>query len=177
MREWVPAPSSARGRLAAEALIAFGEHGYDGVAVGELARTAGVTTGSLYHHFGSKLGLYAVVRLEVERRVLDRMEGAAAARGDPGSAGATRAALLVGFDYVTEHQFARLLAEPDPGGGADHIEDLLVRLNGDPHGRLLAAAWRAALAAVAAGTDRGRCRAALASLTPTRRLARTSGAG
>ena len=46
MREWVPVPFSARGRLAAEALTAFGERGYEGVAVGALARSAGVTTGS-----------------------------------------------------------------------------------------------------------------------------------
>lgn len=30
-----------------------------------------------YHHFGSKQGLYAVVREELERRVVDRMDGAA----------------------------------------------------------------------------------------------------
>jgi AcrR family transcriptional regulator len=164
MREWVPVPSSARGRLAAEALAAFGEHGYDGVAVGQLAQSAGVTTGSLYHHFGSKLGLYAVVRQEVERRVLDRMEGAAAAVGHSTSPEAARAALLVAFDYVVEHQFARLLAEPDPGDGADPLEAVLVRLAGDPRGLLLAAAWRAALSAAAAGTSRRRCRAALGSL-------------
>jgi AcrR family transcriptional regulator len=163
MREWVPVPSSARGRLAAEALTAFGEHGYEGVAVGQLARAAGVTTGSLYHHFGSKLGLYAVVRQEVERRVLDRMEGAAAAVGRSAPS-AVAAALQVGFDYVTGHAFARLLSEPDPGGGEDPIEALLVRLDGDPRGRLLAAAWRAALAAAASGTSPRRCRTALLSL-------------
>ena len=167
MREWIPVPSSARGRLATEALAAFGEHGSEGVAVGALAAAAGVTTGSMYHHFGSKLGLYAVVRQEVERRVLDRMEGAAAAVGRPAT-GAVRAALLVGFDYVTEHQFARLLSEPDPGGGADPVEDLLVRLDGDPRGRLLAAAWRAALFAAAGDTAPSRCRSALASLASRR---------
>ena len=70
----------------------------------------------------------------------------------------------MGFDYVTGHQFARLLAEPDPGGGADPVEALLVRLDGDPRGRLLAAAWRAALAAATSGTARSRCRSALASI-------------
>jgi hypothetical protein len=54
------------------------------VTVGEIAAGAGVTTGPLYHHFGSKLGLYAFVRDEAERRLLDRMEGAAAARADEG---------------------------------------------------------------------------------------------
>lgn len=168
MREWVPVPSSSRGRLAIEALAAFGRHGYEGVGVGELAAAAGVTTGSLYHHFGSKLGLYAVVREEVERRVLDRMEGAAAAAAaiGPTGAGAAPAALLVGFDYVTDHRFARLLAEPDPGGRTDPVEGLLVRLDGDPRGRLLAAAWRAALSAATSGISRSRCRSALASIAP-----------
>ena len=104
-----------------------------------------------------------MVRQEVERRVLDRMEGAVAAVGAT-EAGAAQAALLVGFDYVTGHQFARLLAEPDPGGGADPVEELLVRLDGDPRGRLLAAAWRAALATTTSGTARSRCRSALASI-------------
>ncbi len=41
-------------------------------------QSVGVTTGVLYHHFGSKEGLYAVVREELERRVVDRMDGDAA---------------------------------------------------------------------------------------------------
>ena len=77
-----------------------------------------------------------------------------------------QAALLVGFDYVTGHQFARLLAEADPGGGGDPIEELLVRLDGDPRGRLLAAAWRAALAATTGGTAPSRCRSALTGGSP-----------
>jgi AcrR family transcriptional regulator len=39
----------------------------------------GSPTGALYHHFGSKLGLYDLMRDDVERRLLDRMEGAIAA--------------------------------------------------------------------------------------------------
>ena len=167
MREWIPVPSSAKGRLALEALAAFGRHGYAGIGVGELAAAAGVTTGSIYHHFGSKLGLYAVVRTEIERRLLDRMEGAAAARQGDGTEAATRAALLVGFDYAVGHGYARLLAEPHPdGGAADPLQALLVRLTGDPLGRLLEAAWRAALAAAAGGAEEGGVRAALASLLP-----------
>ena len=82
MRDWIPTRDSPRGRLVLAALDAFGAHGYEGVAVAELARSAETTTGPLYHHFGSKLGLYDVIRTDVERRVLDRMEGAlAAARG------------------------------------------------------------------------------------------------
>ena len=60
---------------------------FDEVTVGELADAAKVTTGALYHHFGSKFGLYAFVRNDVEQRLLDRMEGARRRRERVGSLG------------------------------------------------------------------------------------------
>ena len=39
----------------------FAEHGYGSVAVGEIAQAAGVTTGAIYHQFGSKEGLFVAV--------------------------------------------------------------------------------------------------------------------
>ncbi len=149
------------------ALAQFGARGYDAVGVGELAAEAGVTTGSLYHHFGSKLGLYEVVRTEAERRLLDRMEGAAAARTGDGPAAAAHAALLVGYDYAAGEGFARLLGEAHPQRADDPVEQFLIRICGRaraPIARLLSAAWRAALMAVADGLPRLRVRAALASL-------------
>ena len=80
MLDWIPSRSSPRGRLVLAALEAFGARGYEAVGVAELARAAETTTGPLYHHFGSKLGLYDVIRTDVERRVLDRMEGAVEVR-------------------------------------------------------------------------------------------------
>jgi AcrR family transcriptional regulator len=166
MREWIPVPGSSKARLVHTALERFGVAGYEAVNVHDLAAGAGVTTGSLYHHFGSKLGLYAVVREEAERRVLDRMEGAAAARAGDGPAAATRAALLVGFDYLAAQGLARLLAEPHPRPAADPVESFLDRRTGGaPLGRLLAAAWRAALAALADGVPPDRVRAALSAIT------------
>ena len=76
---WIPISTSPKGRLALVAVREFGARPFDEVTVGELAAAADVTTGALYHHFGSKLGLYAFVRDDVERRLLDRMEGAATA--------------------------------------------------------------------------------------------------
>src|SRR5918998_248199 len=99
MPEWMPTTRSTRGRLVLAALDAFGARGYEGVGVADLARAAETTTGPLYHHFGSKLGLYDVVRTDVERRVTDRMEGALAATG------AVSAALIVAFDYVERAGF------------------------------------------------------------------------
>jgi AcrR family transcriptional regulator len=119
VREWVPISSSAKGRLALHALEDFGQKGFEAVNVVDIAAAAGVTTGSLYHHFGSKVGLYTFVRAEAERRLLDRMEGAAAAtRAGDGRAAAMRAALLIGFDFATSQGFMRLLGEPHPARSA-----------------------------------------------------------
>jgi AcrR family transcriptional regulator len=140
------------------------------VNVADVAAAAGVTTGSLYHHFGSKVGLYTFVRAEAERRLLDRMEGAAeATRAADGSAAAVRAALLVGFDFVTAHGFTRLLGEPHPARRDDDpVADMLAELcdaGRTPIAAMLAGAWRAALAAVAGGTSAEAAREAVAALT------------
>lgn len=167
MREWIPVSSSAKGRLALRALEDFGRWGFEQVNVAELAASAGVTTGSLYHHFGSKIGLYGFVRAEAEQRLLDRMEGAAAARADAGSTGAVRSALLVGFDFAVSQGFLRLLGEPHPAPGGDRVAELLAEISDGgrtPIGRMLAAAWRAALLAVAEGAPPESASAGLAAL-------------
>jgi AcrR family transcriptional regulator len=170
VREWVPVSTSAKGRLALRALEEFGRRGYADVGVAELAEQAGVTTGSLYHHFGSKLGLYAVARAEAERRLLDRMEGAAAARAAEGAAAALRAALLVGFDFVVAQEFARLLGEahPDREPLADPVARLAAGLldgGRTPIARMIAAAWREALAALGDRVPPDAARAGLAALS------------
>ncbi|MEJ5915353.1 TetR/AcrR family transcriptional regulator [Pseudokineococcus sp. 1T1Z-3] len=164
MREWVPVRTSTRGRLVLAALNAFGDTAYDDVAVTELAGAAQVTTGALYHHFGSKLGLYEVVRADVEQRVLDRFEAAAAAAGEDRPP--ARAALLAGFDFAVREHFLRLMAAP-PGTAASHRLGVgLAQACGvdEPVGRLLLAAWREALLAVAEGTDAAAARRALTAI-------------
>jgi AcrR family transcriptional regulator len=167
VREWIPVSSSTKGRLAVRALEEFGRRGFEQVGVGDLASAAGVTTGSLYHHFGTKLGLYEFVRNEAERRLLDRMEGAAAAREGATPAEALRSALLVGFDFATGHEFTRLLGEAHPTREREPVAELLGRIcdrGRTPIGRMLAAAWREALIAVAAGSPVRRAREALAAI-------------
>jgi AcrR family transcriptional regulator len=168
MRNWVPVPGSTKGKLALIALAEFGKRGYDSVNVTELATAAGVTTGSLYHHFGNKAGVYSFVREEAERRLLDRMEGAAAAVDGRGDTAALRAALLVGFDFAVREQFAAMLAEPHPERTDDPVERFLATLTrraSRPLPRLLAAAWRAALGEARKGSV-DEVRAALGTLVP-----------
>lgn len=168
MREWIPVSTSPKGRLALRALADFGSRPFQDVTVGELAAGAGVTTGSIYHHFDSKLGLYSFVRGEAERRLLDRMEGAAAARAGDGVPAALRGALIVGFDFATGQGFVRLLGEAHPARDQDPVADLLTEISHGgpvPIGTLLAAAWRAALMAVAGGASPPHARAALELLS------------
>jgi len=168
MREWVPVSTSPKGRLALAAVRAFGARPFAEVTVGELSSAAKVTTGALYHHFGSKLGLYAFVRDDVERRLLDRMEGAIAASAPaPDHSAAVRAALLVGFDFAAREGFLHILGAPPAGAHSDRLADLLSARTAPASpvlGRVLAAAWRAALIAVADGSEPGQARAALLAL-------------
>jgi len=156
MHDWIPVPGTTKARLVDAALREFALRGFEPVAVTEIAGVAGVTVGSLYHHFGSKSGLYDLVRTDVERRLLDRMEGAWSATSHLADA------VAVGFDYLVAAGYTRLLAERHPDGTDDAVERfVLARLEpaDAPFGALLAAAWRAALAI--APENPGSARAAL----------------
>lgn len=168
MREWIPVSTSPKGRLTLAAVKEFGARPYDEVTVGELAQAAQVTTGALYHHFGNKLGLYAFVREDVERRLLDRMEGAVAAAGDDGDrSAAVQAALLVGFDFAVREGFLQIVGAPPAGAERDQLAELLTASTAPASpvlGPVLAAAWRASLTAVAAGSAFQEARAALQAI-------------
>ncbi|MFE5673196.1 TetR/AcrR family transcriptional regulator [Agromyces sp. NPDC056523] len=168
MREWVPVSTSPKGRLVLAAAREFGSRPFDDVTVADLAREAEVTTGALYHHFDGKLGIYAFVRADVERRVLDRMEGAAAALPTGSASVRLGAALAVGFDFATRAGYAWMLAEPPIGEEPDPVAGALADLCAPPSaelGAMLAAAWRAAVGAVAHGADATAVRDALGRLT------------
>ncbi len=155
--DWLPISTSPKGRLALAAVREFGARPFEEVTVADLATAADVTTGAIYHHFESKLGLYAFVRADVEQRLLDRIEGALEA-----SAPLT-GALLVGFDFAVRAGFLRILGDPPPGE-RDRLAEVLGGSTTPVLGRVLAAAWRAALTAVADGAEPEQARAAVAAL-------------
>ncbi|WP_197522296.1 TetR/AcrR family transcriptional regulator [Occultella aeris] len=76
MTDWIPLPGSAKARLLDAAIDHLQRQGYEALSVQAVARAAGVTTGSLYHHFGNKLGLFTVVRDEMDKRMVERIETA-----------------------------------------------------------------------------------------------------
>lgn len=55
----------------------FAAHGYANTATEEVVRLAGVTRGALYHHFGSKEGLFRAVVESVQADIGARVDAAA----------------------------------------------------------------------------------------------------
>ncbi len=86
MTDWIPLPGSAKARLLDAAIDHLQRQGYEALSVQAVARAAGVTTGSLYHHFGNKLGLFTVVRDEMDKRMVERIESALDALAAAGGA-------------------------------------------------------------------------------------------
>ena len=60
--------AALRFRVIEAALACFAEHGYGAVSVETIRNAAGVSVGSLYHHFDSKASLAAAVYAEAIRR-------------------------------------------------------------------------------------------------------------
>ncbi len=60
----------------------FTRDGYANAATEEIVAQAGVTRGALYHHFGSKEGLFLAVLRAVQREVAAQVAAAADSAGD-----------------------------------------------------------------------------------------------
>lgn len=102
----------------------FGERGYEGTTVEDVAAAAGVTKPIVYRHFGSKEGLYLAI---LERHQSD-LPSFAADRGlstgggvAPGAVGVEtlRTILSAWLDYVESHSYAWRMLFKDTGGGEE----------------------------------------------------------
>lgn len=116
-----PEDLTARARIRDAAMLHFGEHGFERATIRGIAETAGVSSGLVRHHFGSKQGLREACDdhlLKVVRRLNEqtRISGPSAA---PNPVAAGRAALGPYQDYV-----ARALAE----GSATQLFDEMVQM-------------------------------------------------
>ena len=65
-----------RAEIVRLATAQFAEHGYAGVALEQLMAEAGLTRGALYHHFGSKQGLFQAVVEQAQHGVAAAVERA-----------------------------------------------------------------------------------------------------
>jgi len=149
----------------------FAERGYADVAVTEIARGAGVTTGALYHQFGSKASLFRAVYAELVQAVWLRV--LEARTGEPPSVLGDCEAYL---DACADPAFDRITIEGPAVIGWDQVLDeaqamielslTAARERGEiadvPIGavaRMLAAALKEAAVMIAVAEDPARARA------------------
>lgn len=147
MKEWIPIPGTNKDTLIKVALEEFSLKSYTDVNITELARKAKMTTGAVYHHFGSKAKLYEVVRMEMEQRIVDRMEGAASLFEQQDEA--LKAALITGLNFVVKQNICKLISEEVSTNKQDKIKGFLAELSRNredlPVEMVLISSWRAIL--------------------------------
>lgn len=152
MKNFKPIPGTNREKILRIALEEFSEKGYKGINITKLAQKADITTGAIYHHFGSKSKLYNIIRTEMEQRIIDRMEGAASLFDDPNEK--MKAALLTGLDFSVKQNICTLMSEEISDVRLEKIESFLADVNdkGIPGlDILLLSSWRTILGTISKG--------------------------
>jgi AcrR family transcriptional regulator len=117
-----PADLTARARIRDAALLHFGEHGFERATIRGIAETAGVSSGLVRHHFGSKQALRDACDAHlatVIRRVGDQV------RADPTPSGVNYVASARAAIGPYQRYVARALAE----GSATALFDVMVELS------------------------------------------------
>jgi AcrR family transcriptional regulator len=90
----------------------FTARGYAQAAAEEIVAEAGLTRGALYHHFGSKEGLFAAVLLNVAAELAARIDAATAELDDPWQMLETGCSVFL--DAATDPSVQRILLIDGP---------------------------------------------------------------
>jgi TetR/AcrR family transcriptional regulator, regulator of cefoperazone and chloramphenicol sensitivity len=117
-----PEDLTARARIRDAAMRHFGEHGFERTTIRGIAKTAGVSSGLLRHHFGSKDALRDACDeyvLGIVRRLNDET-WAAIKEGDLAKAATVRR---------PSGQYHRYIARSLVDGGASELFDEMVRMS------------------------------------------------
>jgi AcrR family transcriptional regulator len=99
-----PAVSARREEILAIAARLFAQKGFASTTVREIADTAGILSGSLYHHFDSKESMVDEILRTLLDDILARYRAAVAAAGDPASV--LRELVRVAFSALGSHRAA-----------------------------------------------------------------------
>ena len=159
----------------------FGERGYSGTRLDDVAAAAGVTKPILYRHFDSKKALYLALLARHETDLPRFFEGVAPAATAPESL--VRAILEVWLDYVRANSHAWLMLFRDSSGD-DEIQAFRARVSRRARqvmAEFIAAGRRDSRGAGGAGrrapAERPRGHGALVDRPPRRSEVRSDGGG
>ena len=103
---------ATRAQLITIATRMFADRGYEDTSIEAVLREAGVSRGSLYHHFPSKEALFEAVAEDVETSV--GAQTLAAARGSDGPVAALRAGFLAWIRLADDPVVQRILLVDAP---------------------------------------------------------------
>jgi AcrR family transcriptional regulator len=103
---------ATRGQLIAIATRMFADRGYEDTSIEAVLREAGVSRGSLYHHFASKEALFEAVAEDVETKVGEQTLAAASGIGAP--VAALRAGFLAWIRLAGDPVVRRILLIDGP---------------------------------------------------------------
>jgi TetR/AcrR family transcriptional regulator len=103
-----PSSIGTRSAIMSAAVREFADKGYDGARVDEIAMHAGVNKNLLYHHFGSKDGLFAAV-LEYTYEAIRRRQKDLELRDMDPVTGMRKLVIFTGRIWVQLPEFQRLL--------------------------------------------------------------------
>lgn len=109
MKEYIPLPGSTKEKILTSALDTFTKQRFEETNINDIAKKANVTTGAIYHHFGSKSKLLDIIKREVEQRIVDRMEGVIDLFETPLEK--IEAALKTGLDFVIKKKMSYLFID------------------------------------------------------------------
>jgi AcrR family transcriptional regulator len=109
-------PGERRARIVDAAGRLFGERGYEGTRLEDVAAAAGVTKPILYRHFADKAALYLAL---LERHRDDLGSFAAAVPAEGALEERLRAVLEVWVAYVADRAYAWRMLFRDTGGGPE----------------------------------------------------------
>jgi AcrR family transcriptional regulator len=108
-----------RARIVEAALDVFAERGYNAASVAEIGARAGVAKSVLYHHFGSKAGLFEAI---VEAHTADLVEEVAAALPEDPAAPRLRAGVDAYFRFLRSRPAVWRLLFRDPPADPELVE-------------------------------------------------------
>ncbi len=105
---------STRDALIEAARALFAERGYAAVGTEEIVRSAGVTRGALYHHFGGKRDLFEAVYERIEVELAQRIADGALNSGAAAPLEAMRAGAEMFLQAATEPEAQRIVLLDGP---------------------------------------------------------------
>jgi AcrR family transcriptional regulator len=103
---------ATRAALLEAATALFFEHGFGGTALEDVAASAQVTRGAVYHHFTNKRDLFEAVLDALETQAKQHVRAASAGVGDPWEA--ALAGLDAFLDHCCDPVYGRLVWQEGP---------------------------------------------------------------